>query len=113
MGQEGSKPVGGQSSGMCYICRATTVITTKRGICFKCKKVVCKGCSKLVIPPGGTIKVPQCEECGGPQISISGPKKAEKVISLKPGDNRLPTDWKTLLEMPLQKGSKGGKVTFC
>ena len=56
---------------MCYICRATTAITIKKGICFKCKKVVCKDCSKLIIPPGGTVKVPICEECGGPQISIS------------------------------------------
>ena len=71
MGQEVSKPVRGQSSGMCYICRATTAITIKKGICFKCKKVVCKDCSKLIIPPGGTVKVPICEECGGPQISIS------------------------------------------
>jgi hypothetical protein len=37
------------------------------------------------------------------------PKKAEKVISLKPGDNKLPTDWKTLLDMPLQKAS-GRKI---
>jgi hypothetical protein len=101
MGQEGSKAAGGQGSGICYICRKSTVITTNKGVCFKCKKVVCKNCSKQIIPPGGTIKVPICEECGGPQISISAPKKTEKVISLKPGDNRLPTDWKSLLEMPL------------
>jgi len=50
-----------------------------------------------------------CEQCGEPQINISMPKKAEKVISLKPGDNKLPTDWKTLLDMPLQKAS-GRKI---
>ena len=94
---------------MCYICRAPTVITAKKGICFKCKKVVCKKCSKQIIPPGGTIKVPLCEQCGEPEISISGPKKAEKVISLKPGDNNLPQDWKSLLEMPLQKSAAGRK----
>jgi hypothetical protein len=33
------------------------------------------------------------------------PKNTEKVISLKPGDKALPPDWKTLLEMPLQKQS--------
>lgn len=102
MGQEASKG-GARGTGKCYACQSQVTITSKKGVCYKCRKTVCKQCSSKVIPPGGSIKVPVCEQCSGaaPQISISGPKRAEKVISLKPGDNNLPTDWKTLLDMPL------------
>ena len=88
-------------SQMCYMCRTPTVVTMKKGVCYRCKKVVCKNCSKQVVAPVGPAKVTQCEQCGEPSINISMPKKAEKVISLKPGEDKLPTDWKSLLEMPL------------
>ncbi len=111
MGQEGSKTGGAglQGTNYCYICRAPTIVTAKNGQCYKCKKCVCKNCSKKIVPAGGAGKLTICEQCGEPQINISMPKKAEKVISLKPGDNKLPTDWKTLLDMPLQKAS-GRKI---
>ena len=46
-------------------------------------------------------KVTLDEKSEGADIKISLPLKTEKVFSLKPGDESLPPDWKTLLEMPL------------
>lgn len=61
MGDDVSKPAGEHASGICYICQQPTEITEKKGICFKCENVVCKKCSKITIPPGRKIKLPQCE----------------------------------------------------